>query len=101
MTVRSAVRQFSELGPLPSEDDVTDGELEQFDHLLESIIAPVTAEEAELLAESFGDDNCFGLAWSLLHLIETSPVHPISAEPAATANEWVRRLWERRSQAAD
>ncbi|MFE7712020.1 hypothetical protein ACFU6I_41130 [Streptomyces sp. NPDC057486] len=30
-------------------------------------------EEAHVLAECFGEDLCFGLAWNLLHLIETAP----------------------------
>ena len=30
-------------------------------------------EEAEELVECFGPDDCFSLAWSLVHLVETSP----------------------------
>ncbi|MEU0382903.1 hypothetical protein [Streptomyces chartreusis] len=41
--------------------------------LLERIPKPVTDDEAQALATLFGPDNCFGLAWTLLHLIETAP----------------------------
>ena len=39
----------------------------------QSVKPPVTDEEAEELVECFGPDDCFGLAWSLVHLVETSP----------------------------
>lgn len=96
MTVRDSVRAFLEKGPLPSERDASDEELDEFQTLIERIPQPVTPEEAQLLAGAFGDDNCYGLAWTLLHLIETAPVQPTIAEPAASANEWLARLVERR-----
>ena len=39
----------------------------------QSVKPPVTDEEAEELVECFGPDDCFSLAWSLVHLVETSP----------------------------
>jgi hypothetical protein len=63
---------------------------------LTAIKPPVTEEEATLLLNSFGRDECFGLAWALLHLIESAPAAASSvAKPDATANEWIRRLWDR------
>ena len=57
---------------------------------------PVTDDEAALLIRCFGPDDCFGLAWTLLHLIETAPGRlPLKAEPSPAENEWVRRLWDR------
>lgn len=43
----------------------------------------------------FGQDSCFGLAWSLLHLIETSPNWPLSDVLSNCSNEWVLRLRDR------
>jgi hypothetical protein len=60
-----------------------------------AISRPVTAEEAKALVACFGPDDCYGVAWSLLHLIETGPNPVLAAEPARGANEWHHRLWTR------
>ena len=72
--------------------DAAFGELEQS---LRAVRWPVSDEEARLLAQEFGEDECFGLAWRLLQLVETAPTPVPSVEPAGTANEWVRLLWQR------
>ncbi|MDX2851185.1 hypothetical protein [Actinacidiphila glaucinigra] len=46
----------------------------------------MTDEEAHALAGCFGDDECFGVAWVLLHLIETAP-HAREDRPEA-AGRW-------------
>lgn len=43
----------------------------------------------------FGQDDCFGLAWSMLHLIETSPNWPLADVLSDFSNEWIYRLRER------
>ncbi|MFF3987955.1 hypothetical protein ACFY0B_25595 [Streptomyces sp. NPDC001797] len=96
MTVSDAVRSLLEKGPLPSENEATDDDLEDFERLLEEIQQPVSPEEAQLLLNAFGTDNCYGLSWTLLHVIETSPVQPVISEDAATRNEWLKLLLERR-----
>ena len=59
----------------------------------------MTDEEAKLLLGSFGPDDCFGLAWTLLHLIETAPgARHLVVEPSATDNEWIQSLWRRSHQ---
>jgi hypothetical protein len=43
----------------------------------------------------FGPDDCFGLGWTLLHLIETAPGWPIKAVLDGSQGEWIDRLRER------
>jgi len=63
---------------------------------VQSITRPVSREEAFALLACFGPDDSYGLAWSLLHLIETAPGGVLIAEkPAESENEWIRRLWAR------
>ena len=62
---------------------------------LDRISRPVSSQEAAALLTCFGPDDCFGLAWSLLHLIETAPEPVVTEEPDASANQWIRRLWDR------
>ncbi|WP_435091620.1 hypothetical protein [Micromonospora aurantiaca (nom. illeg.)] len=98
MTVRDEVRVFCEFGPLPSEEDDSeegDEAFEQLELALHAIEKPVTDEEARLLVGSFGVDECFGLAWTLLHLVESAPSPVFTTEPPPGSNEWIIRLWRR------
>ena len=98
--IRPEVREFVALGPLPESAAATEDGLERQGAFLKRIDAPVSDDEAELLATRFGPDDCFGLAWSLLHLIETAPgAGRRRPQPPPSANEWVRRLWHRASRA--
>ena len=91
MGVRPEVEAFVALGALPNEQ--SDEPLEVFQERLEKITEPVSDEEAELLVGMFGPDGCFGLAWTLLHLIETAPGGcPIKQEPTSSDNEWVQTM---------
>ncbi|MCW3845553.1 hypothetical protein ONA70_36380 [Micromonospora yasonensis] len=98
MTVRDEVTAFARLGPLPSEDDDSesgDEEFEERTRLLHAIESPVSDEEAQLLAKCFGVDNCFGLSWTLLHLVESAPSPVVASEPEPGANPWLVMLWQR------
>ncbi|MEV4438105.1 hypothetical protein AB0K09_03655 [Streptomyces sp. NPDC049577] len=93
--MRPEVEAFVAAGSLPdweAGEEVIDRRVKQ----LEAISAPVTPDEAEALAACFGPDDCYGVAWSLLHLIETSPgPTPSVAPPGTDADEWHRTLWNR------
>jgi hypothetical protein len=101
MNIRDEVQALIAMGPLPSEKDVAaspnlDDRVQQMQDAILSIVPPVTREEAVALLDTFGPDSCFGLAWAVLHLIETTPGGiPIEKRPAATENEWIRFLWDR------
>jgi hypothetical protein len=71
--IRPEVQAFLDAGPLPSEDEATEEQLVMLQAGLKGISRPVTDDEAQWLATAFGPDNCYGLSWSLLHLIETAP----------------------------
>lgn len=81
-------------GPLPGEH-ADEEEIARRDAGLRAIAAPVTAEEAGALADCFGPDDCYGLAWSLLHLVETGPCPVVTERPDAGAGMWPHRLWLR------
>jgi hypothetical protein len=92
--MRPEVQTFAADGPLPDWD--ADGEeIDRRCEQLEAIAKPVTREEAQALVACFGPDDCYGVAWALLHLIETGPNPVLIAEPAPDANEWHHTLWAR------
>ena len=74
--------------------------LEEYQRLLNAISQPVSDEEAEALARLFGPDDCFGLAWTLVHLIESAPGWPLVDRLPAIDNEWIVLLRDRSGRGA-
>ena len=95
IAAQSAVSELVILGPLPSSAKPDVGQLEKFQSVLAKIKQPISDEDARALVRLFGPDDCFGLAWSLLHLIETAPNWPLEDCLQVSGNEWIERLRER------
>ncbi len=55
----------------------------------------VTDEEAVALATLFGPDGCYGLAWFVLHLIETAPGWPLEDASKNSHPRWRAVLRQR------
>lgn len=91
MAIRREVAELVAAGELPNEDAEVEV-ISETQRLIECIPKPVTDEEAQVLASLFGPDGCFGLAWTLLHLIETAPGAGSARYTKRTNNEWVQRL---------
>jgi hypothetical protein len=99
MGSRAEVLSFAGSGPLPS-SSATESAIRERESQLAAIQAPVSDEEAALLAQCFGPDDCYGLAWALVHLIETAPGGtPIKTQPPSSENEWIHLLWNRSRRA--
>jgi hypothetical protein len=91
MPIRREVEDLVNAGPLPSEE-ASEEEIAETQTLLERIAAPVSDEEAQVLTAAFGPDNCYGLSWTLLHLIETAPGARTANYPQNSDNRWVELL---------
>jgi hypothetical protein len=100
--MRPEVQEFVAMGPLPDSASAAQnlGNLKKRQRLLDSIATPISVDEAEALAVLFGPDDCFGLAWTLVHLIETAPECPIVDRISASDNSWIAILQERSSRGA-
>jgi hypothetical protein len=90
--VREPVVRFVGMGPLPSAGSASEEELKEREHLLALIERPLSDDEARELIKTFGPDDCYGLAWTVLHLIETAPGWPIVECLDDMSNEWWARL---------
>lgn len=75
--MREEVRALAALGRFPAEESIAPELIERYEIAFKAISRPVSDEEALALLEVFGPDDCFGLAWSLLHLVETAPGWPL------------------------
>lgn len=94
--MRQEILDLIELGPLPSEDaEVSEEQIGIYEDLVHAITPPLTNEEALALTKSFGTDESFGLAWRILHLIETAPGWPIEAALTNQNNSWIQFLQKR------
>ncbi len=90
--MRPEVQTFVADGPLP-DWDASEEEIDRRDHQLAAISRPVTSEEATALATCFGPDDCYGVAWTLVHLIETAPSPvPQWKDPGPEAGDWAEVL---------
>ncbi|MFB9573075.1 hypothetical protein [Streptomyces yanii] len=93
--MRPEVQRFVADGPLP-DWDASEEAVDRRHHQLAAISRPVTSEEAAALATCFGPDDCYGVAWTLVHLIETAPGPvPKLEEPGLEADDWAQTLWGR------
>lgn len=91
----ASVRELIELGRLPSIEHADASILEKYQSLLMSISSPVTDEEAAGLVKILGSDDCFGLAWTLIHIVETAPGWPISGALIDVDSNWVEIIMQR------
>ena len=93
--MRKEIVELVAMGALPPSSSKDMNRLARFQDLILSIQRPVSNEEAEALVNCFGPDDCFGLAWELLHLIETAPGWPIAEVLNRSTNEWTLRWRDR------
>ena len=94
-TLRKEVVELGRLGPLPSHHDADVALVERFQTLIEAIKKPVTDDEARVLVRCFGPDDCYGLVWPLVHLVETAPNWPLADCLEDSSNEWIQMLRQR------
>jgi hypothetical protein len=96
--IRDEVASFLAIAPLPASRNADQDHLERLTELLTKISPPVSREEAIRLAAAFGPDECFGLAWTLIHLIESAPGGPPMDGIPDSDNEWILLLRERQGR---
>ncbi|MEJ2600981.1 MAG: hypothetical protein P8Z00_21800 [Anaerolineales bacterium] len=96
--MRNEVQELIKLGPMSSEKMVEVELVEKYEKLMHAIKSPLTKIEAERLASLFGPDSFYGLAWTLISLIESAPEWPKNVTLPDIENEWIQLLRERASK---
>lgn len=89
------ILRLSQMGPLPPSKAAKPENLAVYEQLLEQLATPVSDEDAKTLVTLFGPDDCFGLAWTLVHLIETAPSWPMMECLTDSNSAWITLLHER------
>ena len=91
--MQQAISALLVLGPLPgSASAAAVPTMQAIEEQLSKVQTPLTDEEACALIRLFGPDDCHGLAWTLLHLIETAPGWPVESALVGLEGEWIDRL---------
>jgi hypothetical protein len=94
--MRDEILKLVRLGTLPSGEGVDMELLKYVQELITKIEAPISDQEAEEMVKIFGDDDCFGLSWTAIHLIETAPNWPIRRCLLVNPNnKWIALLRKR------
>lgn len=93
--MRNEVRELIELGPMPPEEMAEVEIVEMYQKLLHKIRPPLTKMEAERLTSLFGSDSFYGLAWTLVSLIESAPEWHRRVNLPDSENEWIQLLRNR------
>jgi hypothetical protein len=87
-----SVERLVSLGPFPAEKDATEAEVELRQALIQEVGAPISDLEATALLSLLGDDDFFGLAWSIVTIVESAPGWPFWEEILRLPPEWRRML---------
>jgi hypothetical protein len=99
MPLREEVERLKRLGPMPADesDEATQERIDEYNHLVESVRKPVSDDEARILVKLFphGRGTFFGIAWGLLHLVESAPGWPLADALTDLDSWWVRYLRDR------
>jgi len=93
--IRRDVTDLVALGPLQPSKNIDMQLLEKQEGLITALKKPATDVEACVLVQIFGPDECYGLAWALVHFIESAPNWPIERCLQNEENEWVKTLRQR------
>lgn len=93
--MRRSVNELIKMGPLPSEERSDIDFIQKYQNILHSIQPPLSNEEATKLTTLFGNDESYGLAWSLLHLIESSADFSVDKQLLENGNPWIQLLKKR------
>ena len=83
------------LGPFPGELEASVAEVEERELFVRELSGPATDEEALALLTLLGEDSLFGLAWPLVHMIESAPGWPFWDELSEAPDPWRTRLRQR------
>ncbi|MGN6302608.1 MAG: hypothetical protein ACTHN8_16120 [Angustibacter sp.] len=76
MSIRPEVAALARWAPLPPEDEWEPQRIDEFVAAIDAVSPPLTAQERRALIPVLGgpsEDSVYGVAWGVLHLLETAP----------------------------
>jgi len=95
MSLRPEVLTLAAFAPLAPEDDWEVDDIDAFAAAIEAVHPPITAEEREALLPVFScshEDSVYGVAWGVLHLLESSPSDGWQERLDTAGHPWLELL---------
>jgi hypothetical protein len=91
--MRGEFEKLVAFGRLPASDELDEETARRYGDAIAALPEAPTADEAVALIDLFppDDSTAFGLAWSILHKIESSPYWPVWSA-LDDRNSWATRL---------
>ena len=96
--IRPEIAELTKMGKFPASKDADVALIRRRQELLSRVTQPISDGEAMELIKVFGPDDYYGLAWTVLHLIESSPHWPLMECLSDSSSEWTARLRNRAAQ---
>lgn len=94
--VRQSINELSKLGRFPADnEEISNEKMSEYVSLIRGIKPPVTNEESIILCGLLGEDDFYGAAWTVLHLLETAPQWPIEEGIQEASPSWQEILRQR------
>jgi hypothetical protein len=98
LALRDHTQRIVDLGPMPADaPDIEEDLLSTWASAIEDLELPLSEDESIALLACFppDDSTVFGLAWSLLHAVETAPYGPELLRSLDDRSWWVALLKQR------
>ena len=105
MSIRPEVAALAWWAPLPPEEEWEPRQIDDFVVAVDAVSGPLTAEERDALLPVLAgssEDSVYGVAWGVLHLLETAPDDGWQERLDTTGHPWFELLLVRwRNHVAD
>lgn len=103
MDRKEILAELATLGRLPTDDEAFPDDaalVDRWAYLLGQLSKPISDSEAGFLASCFpvDDSDCYGVAWALVHLIESAQGWPIEDALDRAPSYWRAVLLSTRSK---
>jgi hypothetical protein len=95
--MRESVTRLVSKGQMPPEASASEEAVDELYAFINAIQPPVSDDEAKALFNVYPatEETCYGIAWTLLHLIETCPNVCSIVNAVPEGNPWVQQMKER------
>jgi len=95
VSLRREVKEIRSIERKSSCDDYPESVFSKIEHLLDTISPPLNYEEASVLVSLIPDGSCYGLEWSMIHLVESCDIIDRNLIDLCQSLDWREVLMER------
>lgn len=95
MRLRREIKEIQRIERKSSCEDYPESVFSKIEHLLDTIFPPLNYAEASILVSLVPDGSCYGLEWSMIHLVESCDSIDENLIDLCQSLDWREVLMER------